>query len=146
MVILTKTKNIRIGWLKLMYIWNIVIAGGGGVGIIFAPELTQWLFNTPSPPIIYGIIGSVFLAFAIISIFGLMDPIKFAPILLFQLLYKLIWLIGVVLPMLISGKFSAGAIPAVAIYISFVVGDLIAIPFSSIFKGISRENLNKTNQ
>jgi len=126
-----------------MYIWNIVISGLGGIGIIFLPELTRWLFNAPNPTITYGVIGSVFLAFGIISIFGLREPVKFAPVLLFQLIYKIIWIIGVVLPMLVSGKLYTGAIPAVAIYIVYIIGDLIAIPFSNIFQSISKENIKK---
>ena len=140
--LLKKINNIRIGWLKFMYVWNIVISGGGGIGIIFFPELTKWLFNVSSPTITYGVIGSVFLAFSIISIFGLREPLKFVPILLFQLIYKLIWIIGVILPMLISGEFYMGAIPAIAIYIIYIIGDLIAIPFSNIFQSISKENIN----
>jgi len=131
---LTNTKNVRIGWLKFMYIWNIVISGGGGIGIIFLPKLTHWLFNSPTPQITYGIIGSVFLSFAILSILGLRDPVKFAPVLLFQLTYKIIWLIGVVIPMIISGEFYIGAVPAVAIYILYIIGDIIAIPFSNVLK------------
>ncbi len=136
MCTLIKSKNVRIGWLKFMYIWNIVIAGAGGLGIVFLPELTRWLFNIPIPKIIYGIIGSLFIAFAVLSIFGLKDPIKFAPVLLFQLLYKAIWITVVVFPMLISGEFSIDYIPAVAIYLTFIVGDFIAVPFSNILENI----------
>jgi hypothetical protein len=119
-----------------MYIWNIIISGGGGIGIIFLPKLTQWLFNSPTPRITYGIIGSVFLSFAILSILGLKNPIKFAPVLLFQLTYKIIWLLGVILPMIISGEFYLGALPAVSIYILYVIGDIIAIPFSNILENL----------
>ncbi len=58
---MTKSKNIRISWLKFMYIWNIVISGGG-IGIIFLPKLTKRLFNVSTSQITYGIIGSVFYA------------------------------------------------------------------------------------
>lgn len=137
---MAKSKNIRISWLKFMYVWNIVISGGGGIGIIFIPKLTQWLFNVSTPQITYGIIGSVFLSFAIISILGLRDPVRFAPVLLFQLIYKIIWLIGVIIPMIISGEFYIGAVPAVAIYILYIVGDIIAIPFSNIFESVLNKN------
>ncbi len=131
-----KTKNMNIGWLKFMYIWNIVISGGGGIGIIFIPGWTRWLFNAQTPQITYGIIGSVFLSFALLSILGLRDPVKFVPVLLFQLTYKSIWLIGIIIPMIISGEFYIGALPAVAIYILYIVGDIIAIPFSNVFVNV----------
>jgi len=123
-----------------MYIWNIIISGGGGIGIIFLPKLTQWLFNVSTPQITYGIIGSVFLSFAIISILGLRDPVKFAPVLLFQLTYKIIWLMGVILPMIISDEFYTGVMPAVVIYILYIMGDIIAIPFSNILDSILNKN------
>jgi hypothetical protein len=131
---LKNNKKINFKWLKFMYIWNIVISGGGGLGIIFLPNLTKWLFNAPTPKITYGIIGSVFLSFAIISILGLKNPIKFAPILLFQLTYKIIWVIGIIIPMIIAGEFYIGALPAVIIYAFYIIGDFIAIPFSNILK------------
>ena len=137
---MAKTKNIRTSWLKFMYIWNIVISGGGGIGIIFFPKLTRWLFNVSTPQITYSIIGSVFLSFAILSILGLRAPVKFAPVLLFQLTYKIIWLIGVILPMIISEEFYIGVMPAVVIYILYIIGDIIAIPFSNILESVLNKN------
>jgi len=66
-------------------------------------------------------------------ILGLRSPLKFVPVLLLQLSYKTIWFIGVVLPLWITAHFPGYAIPTVIIFATFIVGDLIAIPFSYVF-------------
>ena len=126
--------KIRLGWLKGMYIYTIGGAGGFGLGIIFIPNVMRSIFSWPSQdPIVFGVTGSVYLAFALLSILGLLSPLKFVPVLLLQLSYKVIWLIGVILPLLVTGKFPMYAILHVLIFVSYIIGDLIAIPFSYVF-------------
>lgn len=127
--------KVRWGWLKGMYIYTIVVAGGFGLGIIFIPNLIQSIFRMPSQdPIVMGILGSVYLAFALLSLLGLRSPLKFVPILLLQLGYKVVCFIGIILPILVAGKFPAYAILYVVVFATFIIGDLIAIPFSYVFK------------
>jgi len=131
---MSKDINVRWGWLKIMYIWTIVGAGGFGLGIIVIPNIMKSIFGWPTQdPIVYGVTGSVWLAFGIISILGLRSPLKFVPVLLLQLCYKSIWFIGVVLPLLVVGKFPLYAILHVVVIASYIIGDLIAIPFSYVF-------------
>jgi len=126
--------KIRWKWVKFMYWYTIVGAGGFGIGIIFMPKVMRSLFSWPfSDPIVFGVTGSVYLSFALLSILGLRSPLKFVPILMLQLSYKVVWLIGVILPLLVSGKFPTYAILHVSIFISYIIGDLIAIPFSYVF-------------
>jgi hypothetical protein len=47
--------------------------------------------------------------------------------------YKLIWFIGVVFPLIVSGTFPLYAILHVIIMGSYIIGDLIAIPFPYVF-------------
>ena len=135
--------NIRWGWLKFMYWYTIVGAGGFGLGIIAFPNTMRSVFSWPNQdPIVFGITGSVYLAFGILSILGLRSPLKFVPILLLQLSYKTIWFIGIVLPMLLSGKFMAYGLLHVTIFASYIIGDLIAIPFSYVFAKQSDAKVN----
>ena len=121
-------------WLKAMYIYTIFGAGGLGLGMIVIPEVIKSMFGWPvEEPIIMGIVGSVYEAFAILSIFGLRSPLKFVPVLLLQLLYKSVWFIGVIIPMLILGQFPSYAIITAVIFATYIIGDLIAIPFSYVF-------------
>jgi hypothetical protein len=117
-----------------MYIYTMVGAGGFGLGIIVVPEVIKSVFGWPfEEPIAIGIVGSVYIAFGILSIFGLRSPLKFAPILLLQLCYKSIWFIAVILPLLIAGRLPSYAIFIAIIFATYIVGDLIAIPFSYVF-------------
>lgn len=130
---MSEGKGVRWIWLKVMYISTILIAGGFGLGIVFVPQQVKAIFDDSCDPINYGIMGSVFLAFGFLAILGLRAPLKFAPILLMQLTYKAVWLVGVVLPLLIAGRFPEDEIVTVVIFALTIVGDVIAIPFPYVF-------------
>jgi hypothetical protein len=139
---LSNNINIRWGWLKFMYWYTIVGAGGFGLGIIAIPNIMRSVFGWPSQdPIVFGITGSVYVAFGSLSILGLRSPLKFVPILLLQLCYKSIWFIGIILPMLLSGKFMAYGLLHVTIFATYIIGDLIAIPFSYVFTKQTDQNV-----
>lgn len=131
---MSKPVNVRWGWLKFMYFYTIVGAGLFGLGILIKPDMIKAVFRWPAEePISLGIVGSVYAAFGFLSLLGLRDPLKFAPILLLQLSYKAVWFIGVVAPLLISGRFPGYALFTVVIFTTYIVGDLIAIPFQFVF-------------
>ncbi|MCG7848818.1 MAG: hypothetical protein MIO93_06515 [ANME-2 cluster archaeon] len=131
---MTEDIKVRMNWLKAMYIYTIFGAGGFGLGMIVFPEVIKTMFGWPvAEPIILGIVGSVYVAFGILSIFGLRSPLKFVPVLLLQLCYKSIWFIGVILPLLISAQFPSYAIIIAIIFATYIIGDIIAIPFSYVF-------------
>ena len=126
--------KVRWGWLKAMYIITAGVAGGFGLGIILIPDVMISLFRWPGQdPLVFGVTGSVYLSFAVLSILGLRSPLKFVPVLLLQLSYKSIWLVGVVLPLLVAGKLPVYSLLPIAIFVTIIVGDIIAIPFSYLF-------------
>jgi len=130
---MSKDINVRWGWLKFMYIFTIVVAGGFGLGVIFFPSVIASMYRIPKQdPILFGIVGGVYVAFAILSVLGLRSPLKFVPILLLQLCYKVIWFIGVILPLLFAEPFPTHGISFVVLFAIFIIGDLIAIPFSYV--------------
>ncbi|UCH35844.1 MAG: hypothetical protein JSV65_05685 [Armatimonadota bacterium] len=121
---------IREGWLRFMYLYTIVGAGAMGVGIVTAPQAVKAAFRWPvDEPVALGILGSVYVAFGLLSAFGLRDPLKFAPVLLLQLCYKSIWFVAVLVPLLITGRFPGYGLPIAAIFATYIIGDLIALPF-----------------
>ena len=127
------TANIRWGWLKFMYIYTVIGAGGFGLGMLFAPRLLQAAFGFPSQdPVVFGLAGSVYTAFGLTAILGIKSPLKFLPILFLQLLYKSIWLLAVILPLLFTGQIPGYAIILLLIFSTYIVGDLIAIPFACV--------------
>jgi hypothetical protein len=126
--------NIRKNWLKVMYIYTALGAGLFGLSILIIPETFRSICNLPKQePISFGITGSVFLAFGIVSILGIKSPLKFAPILLLQMVYKTIWFLGVILPMVFKGQLPKHVIIYTAIFASYIIGDIIAIPFKYVF-------------
>jgi len=131
---MTENIKVRWGWLKFMYAYTIVGAGGFGLGMIIIPDVMKSLFNWPDQdPIVFGVSGSLYLTFGLISILGLRSPLKFVPVLGMQLCYKVIWFIGVALPLLVAGEFPTYAVLHVVIFASYIIGDLIAIPFPYVF-------------
>lgn len=131
---MSKDLKIRWGWLKGMYIYTIISVGLLGLGMIIMPEKIKSLLSWPvDEPIAFGIMGSVYLAFGLLSILGIRSPLKFVSVLLLQLFYKLILFIGVLLPLLFTNKFPSFAIPMSIIFATYIIGDFIAIPFSYIF-------------
>lgn len=128
--------NIHVGRLKFMYLYTVIGAGGFGLGTILMPDLVSSLFQMPAQdPVTFGITGGVYLAFGILSVLGLKSPLKFSPILLLQLLYKVIWLFGVILPLLLKGQLPSHGFLIAGIFLTYIIGDLICIPFKHVFSG-----------
>lgn len=126
--------KIRWGWLKLMYIYTIVSAGGTGLGMVFIPEVIKSVFKFPSQdPIVFGAFGCMLISSGILAVFGLRSPLKFVPLLLFQLFYKTIWFAAVLVPFLLTNELQMYIIVFIVIFAFYIIGDLIAIPFSYIF-------------
>ncbi len=118
-----------------MYMYTIIGAGAFGLGILAIPDVMRQIFGWPNSDQItaFGVTGSVYFSFALLSMLALRSPLKFAPLLLLQLTYKVVWFVGVITPLLLTGKFPTYAILFTVIYITYILGDLIAIPFSYLF-------------
>ncbi|HTY90813.1 MAG TPA: hypothetical protein VMC84_06510 [Methanocella sp.] len=129
-----KTVKIHYNWLRIMYAYTIVVAGGIGLLYLISPGTFMSLCGFPSEePIFAGVAASVWVAFALLAILGLWSPLKFVPVLLMQLTYKLIWFIAVIIPGVIGGNLPSYSFPMVVIFATFIIGDLIAIPFNYVF-------------
>lgn len=121
-------------WLRFMYAYTIVIAGVFGLVSLIMPSAASSLMGFPEEePIIAGLASSVGVGFAVLSIAGLRSPLKFSPILLLQLTYKVIWFIAVIIPRLVVGQLPSYAIMSSILYATIVIGDIIAIPFRHLF-------------
>ena len=131
--------NVRWSWLKLMYWYTILGAGGYGILTVIAPCFTQSTTRCLMPfpaqdPLIFGFMGSAMAAFAFLSILALRAPLRFVPVLMLQLVYKTIWMLGVYIPLVMEGNNSLYATLLAAIFMTYIIGDLIAIPFSYLFE------------
>jgi hypothetical protein len=126
--------SVRWGWLKAMYVCTVVVSGSVGIGMILFPNTFQSVFRLPpQDPVMLGLGGSLFLALGLVSILGLRSPLKFAPVLLLELVYKPVWLLALVLPLFLKGQFPFYVVFISVTFVAFIVGDLIAVPFSYLF-------------
>jgi hypothetical protein len=132
---MVEKSTIRFGWLKVMYLWTIIGAGGFGLGMLAVPEMSRAAFGWPAQdPLLFGVSGSVFVAFGILSILGFLSPLKFVPVLMLQLSYKVIWYLFVFLPAFAGGRVPVYGWILAGIFATYIIGDLIAIPFSYVFQ------------
>lgn len=126
--------GIRWKWLKFMYLYTVVSAGLLRLGVVIAPDFMMSMMEWPlQDPVIFGVFGSVYVAFGLTSLFGLRFPLKFVPILLLQLSFKIIWFAGVAMPLAAKRQFPAHGYVYAAIFLSFTIDDLIAIPVGYLF-------------
>jgi len=135
-------KKIRMGWIKGMYLYTILGAGGAGLGMIIAPHLAQQIFGMgEQDPVFFGIAASIWLSFGIMSFLGLKSPLKYLPVLCMQLLYKSIWIVCVIIPIAVTGQLPHYAGLIIFIMVSYIIGDLVAIPFHYMFAKVKAETI-----
>ncbi len=128
------TASVRWGWLKVMYVYTIFGAGGFGLGVLLFPDKILSALRFPAQdPVTLGLYGSVALASGLAAILALRSPLKFVPLLLLQLIYKPIWLAVFAIPLFIKGQFPLYVVFVSAVFLTYIIGNLIAIPFSYLF-------------
>jgi len=136
---------VRRGWLKAMYLYTLLGAGGFGLAMLVFPGAVQTALRFPAQdPAVFKIYGSVLLACGLVAIPALRSPLKFVPLLVLQLVYKPVWLAAVAIPIFLRGQFPLYIVAISAVFLTYVIGDLIAIPFSYLFpkkrSGVSDPN------
>ncbi len=130
------SQGIRWGWLKGMYIYSAIIASVFGLGILFVPDMMISIFKLPpQEPIMFGITGGADLAVGLCCILALVlrAPLRYAPVLLFQMTYKVLWSVFVVLPFIFRGELQGYGWFFFISYLTFIIGDVIALPFPHLF-------------
>ena len=126
--------KIRWGWLKAMYIYTIVTAGGFGLAMLATPGLLQSMVGFPvQEPATLKLYGSIVLGAGLAAIPALLYPLKFVALLLLQLVYKPIWIAIAALPFFLKGQFPLYIVVITATFIVYIVGDLVAIPWAYLF-------------
>jgi hypothetical protein len=127
--------NVRRNWLRAMYVYTFLGAGGFGLSLLLFGESGPF---ASQDPFFSATLGCFELALALAALLGLRDPLKFAPLLVTQLVYKMLWFAAVFVPLLLQGQAGEYTILAV-VFATFIVGDLISIPFAYVFAKPSSE-------
>ena len=119
--------------LKLMYIYTIITTIVFGLSILVMPGLWFSLTDlTLQNQYIFGIVGSVWLAFGISSILGLRNPMKFIAVLVLQLIYKVVWIFLVFLPQFIISGPSIISFILLITFLTFIIPDIFIIPWKDL--------------
>lgn len=125
--------GVRLGWMRLMYGLNVFLAGVPGLVVLFGPESA--MSSVPQDRLYFGVLGSVWLAIGVLSVFGLRNPLRFAAVFVVQIFYKTIWLAFVLLPLILAGGFRADAAVVTAIFVLAITVCLVATPWTHLFGG-----------
>ncbi|MBD3211423.1 MAG: hypothetical protein GF311_02355 [Candidatus Lokiarchaeota archaeon] len=132
-----KIKNIEPeAKLRVMYLFNIVTLLPFGLFMIILPGVFIDLFNWPQQdPYIFGVAASIWAIFGFLSIFGYSDANKYIPILLMQLFYQVVWILGVFLVnAILYPPITFWGLILLVLMIIYTIGDLLVIPFRSFFE------------
>jgi hypothetical protein len=125
--------------LVFMYWYTALGAGACGLVVILFPGLTQEAIRALMPfpvqdPFIFGYMGSALLAFGVLGALGISRPMKFVPVLMLQLVYKIIWICAVIIPNAVRGEHPLYAMLFAAVFLTYIAGDIAAIPFGELLK------------
>ena len=114
--------------LNLMRIGYAVM--GVGLAVVKWPVVVGY---DPAMPLYEGIVAVILTAMSLLAFLGLRYPVRLLPILLFESLWKLIWLSVVALPGVVAGDVDA-AMRAVIINCSVVVIVFAVIPWRFVWQ------------
>lgn len=113
--------------LNLMRVGYLVM----GVGLV----IVKWplLLHASSLPLFEGVVTCLLTAMSLLAFLGLRYPVQLLPILLFECIWKLIWLSVVALPAALAGEVD-NATGAVIFNCSLVVIFLAVIPWRYVWQ------------
>ncbi len=109
--------------------------------IVVGQVLFIWpvlLAKIPAPAHSQGIVLVMLAAFSILCALGLRYPLQMLPVLLWELLWKAMWLLLIALPRWMSGTMDAATVQT-AIDCSLVVLVLLAVPWGYVMREYVRK-------
>jgi hypothetical protein len=124
--------------LLLPYLLNILVLIPVGVITLFGgSSAVRLVFEGKSPESagIRTILGSLWTAILIGSVIGLFHPVSMSPLLLIQVIYKSLWLVVFVLPLVLRGKSNAVPWGVAGTFLFIVVTYPWVIPWGRVFGG-----------
>jgi hypothetical protein len=111
--------------MRFLYLFNGIVVGLGAWPAIISPE-KPW-------DLMHSVAFSLYAAYSPLMLLGVWLPIRMLPLLLLQVLYKLIWLVGVAYPMWSGGHLDLVA-GMMKLFAAVVVLDVLIIPWPYVFQ------------
>lgn len=124
--------------LLLPYLFNILVLIPVGLTTLFGGAAGGRLVfqgKFPESAGIRTILGSLWMAILIGSLIGLFHPVSMSPLLLIQVIYKSLWLLVFVVPLLVRGQSSEVPWGVAGTFLFIVLTYPWVIPWSSVFGG-----------
>ena len=113
--------------LHLMRVGYLVL--GGGLAVFQWPSLA----DATALPLMDGVVTCMLTALSLLALLGLRYPVRLLPVLVFESLWKLIWLSLVALPELVAGTMDA-ATHEVMVSCLWVVIVLAVVPWRYVWQ------------
>ena len=97
--------------------------------------IVKWplLLHAGSLPLFEGVVTCLLTALSLLALLGLRYPVRLLPVLLFETVWKLIWLAVVALPAVLAGDVD-DATAGVIVNCSLVVVILAAVPWRYVWR------------
>ncbi len=81
-----------------------------------------------------GVVWSVWAAFSILSFIGIIYPLKMLPIILLEILYKVIWLLVVAYPLWSVGQLEGSDAEGLFLPFVWVILPIVAVPWKYVVR------------
>ena len=81
-----------------------------------------------------GVVWSVWASFSVLSLIGIIYPLKMLPIILLEILYKVIWLLVVAYPLWSVGQLEGSDAEALFLPFVWVILPIVAVPWKYVFR------------
>ena len=131
-----EVSRVRLYVMRFVYLFNAIVIGFSSWSeLIHQREL----ISGGNPwDLIYSVAFSLYAAYALLFLFGVRFPLRMLPLLLLQILYKLIWLTAVGYALWSAGRLNPAATGAIKFFASIVALDLVIIPWPYVFEKYAR--------
>ena len=114
-------RPVNIYLLRLLFLLVIVFVGGDAWSAILK-HTGEW------DPVRAAAV-CMWAAYAALSVFGLMNPLRWLPIVIFEIFYKLIWLAAVALPLASSDALAGSRAEEMTYVFLWVILPIVAMPW-----------------
>ena len=132
----TKPSTFRLYAMRFLYLFNAVV-----IGFVAWPSLidqARLIYEGNAWDLMYGVAFSLYAGLALLMLWGVRFPVRMLPLLLLQVLYKMIWLIVAGYAFWSAGRLTPGVTNTIEFFASIVVLDFAVIPWPYIFHNYVR--------
>lgn len=120
---------LRLNLLRACYLLMVV-----GLGITIWPGI---IVGAAELPLTTGFLNAMLGGLCLVSILGLLSPLRLLPILIFEVTFKLIWSLSVALPLWLTGQFTPAA-GDMLFACAFAIPFVFIIPWGYVWSNIVR--------